>query len=103
MGWRKSIRTRAKKGLETELRTKEKGWRLEMGGKNFEKRHTDKERRQKDTVSRRELSQMGISEMIGGSDLDRGQRRRPTNRVWFDQMTLKEGGRGGDSKKKVRS
>ena len=103
MGWRKSIRTRAEKGLETELGTKEKGWRLEMGGKKFEKRHTDKERRQKDTVSRRGLSQMGVWEMIGGSDLDRGDRGRPTNRVCFDQMTLKEEGRGGGSrKKKVR-
>ncbi len=71
-----------------------------MGGKKFEKRHTDKERRQKDMVSRGGLSQMGVWEMIGRSDLDRGDRGRPRNRVWFDQMTLREGGRGGDSRKK---
>ena len=77
MGGRKSISTRAKKGQKTELGTKEKGWRLEMGGKSFEKRHTDKEQRQADTVSRGGLSQMGVGEMIGGSDLDRGDRGRP--------------------------
>ena len=31
VGGRKSIRTRAKQGKETEKGTKEKGWRLEMG------------------------------------------------------------------------
>ena len=74
-----------------------------MGGKLFKKTDTDKERRQADTVSRWGLSQMGVWEMIGGSDLARGDQGRPTNRVCFDQMTLKEGGRGGGSrKKKVR-
>ncbi len=43
-----------------------------MGDKLYEKRHTDKERRQADTVSRGGLSQMGVGKMIGGSDLDRG-------------------------------
>ena len=71
-----------------------------MGGKLFKKTGTDKERRQADTVSRGGLSQMGVGEMIGGSDLDRGVRGRPRNRVCFHQITLKEGGRGGDSKKK---
>ena len=73
------------------------------GREIIEKRHTDKERRQADTVSRGGLSQMGVGEMIVGSDLDRGDRGRPRNRVRFHQMTLKEGGRGEDSrKKKVR-
>ena len=41
--------------------------------------------------------------MIGGADLFRGDRGPPRNRVWFDQMTLKEGQRVGDRrKKKVR-
>ncbi len=40
-----------------------------MGGKLYEKRHTDKERRQADTVSRWGLSQMGVEEMIGGQTL----------------------------------
>jgi hypothetical protein len=70
-GGRKSIRTRAKQGKETEKGTKEKGWRLEMGGKFYEMRHTDKERRKEDTVSRGGLLDMGVGEMIGGSDLDR--------------------------------
>ena len=74
-----------------------------MGGKFYEMRHTDKERRKEDTVSRGGLLDMGVGEMIGGSDLERGVRGRPRNRVCFHQMTLKEGGRGGDSrKKKVR-
>ena len=65
-----------------------------MGGKFYEMRHTDKERRKEDTVSRGGLLDMGVGEMIGGSDLDRGDRGRPRIRVWFDQMTLKEGTAG---------
>ncbi len=42
----------------------------------------------------------GIGEMIGGADLVRGDRGPPTNRVWFDQMTLKERQRVGDRRKK---
>jgi hypothetical protein len=50
------------------------------------------------------LLEWGIGEMIGGADLVRGDRGPPTNRVWFDQMTLKEGQRVGDRReKKVRS
>ncbi len=41
--------------------------------------------------------------MIGGADLFRGDREPPRNRVCFYQMTLKEGQKVGDSrKKKVR-
>ena len=43
-----------------------------MGGKLSKKTGTGKERRQADTVSRGGLSQMDVGEMIGGSDLDRG-------------------------------
>ena len=72
-----------------------------MGGKLSEKTGTDKERRQADTVSRGGLSQMGVGEMIGGSDLERGDGGRPRKRVCFHQITLKEG-EGGGTAKKVR-
>ena len=44
-----------------------------MRGKFYEMRHTDKERRKEDTVSRGGLLDMGVGEMIGGSDLDRNR------------------------------
>ncbi len=43
---------------------------------------------------------MGVGEMIWGSDLERGDGGRPRKRVCFHQITLKEGGKGGGSKKK---
>ncbi len=67
----------AKQGQETEVGTREKGWRVEMGGEIFEKRQTKKERRKEDTVSRGGLSEMGLGEMIGGSYLQRGPRVPP--------------------------
>ena len=71
-----------------------------MGGKFYEMRHTDKERRKEDTVSRGGLLEVGIKEMIGGADLFRGDRGPPRNRVCFHQMTLKEGQKVEDSRKK---
>ena len=75
----------------------------QKGGSNFEIRQTKRERRKKDTVSRGGLLEVGMKEMIGGEDLFRGDRGPPRNRVCFHQMTLKEGQKVGDSrKKKVR-
>jgi hypothetical protein len=96
---RKSVKTRAKQGQNVEEGSKEKCWRVKKGGHNFEKRQTKRERGKQDTVSRGGLLEVGIGEMIGGADLVRGDQGPPRNRVWFDQMTLKEGQRVGDRRK----
>ena len=74
------MQTRAKQGQESSERTKERDWRLEKGGQNFQKGQAKKERRKKDTVSRGGMLAMGMAEMIGGSDLQRGARGPPRNR-----------------------